>query len=236
MLQSEVAHDIADNIQTKLAQRQVPAVASYRRLDPETYEDYLRGRYFVARRTAEAMNTAVDYFQRAVQRDPQYAQAYVGLALAYEMLGSYEVLPPDKSYPLALKFANKALELDDTLSEAYTARANSPSATTNSTGLPPTATFNVPSHSIRIPQRPITITANISPALETVNAPSQSLRLRGSLIPFRFHSSMLSGGCTGRRINMMKPSNNANKAWFWTRIFPWATGVLARSIWQSANM
>jgi TolB-like protein/DNA-binding winged helix-turn-helix (wHTH) protein/Tfp pilus assembly protein PilF len=124
MLQSEVAHDIADNIQTKLAQRRMPAVASYRRLDPETYEDYLRGRYFVARRTAEAMNTAVDYFQRAVQRDPQYAQAYVGLAFTYELLGSYEVLRPDKSYPLALQFANKALELDDTLSDAYSARAS----------------------------------------------------------------------------------------------------------------
>jgi tetratricopeptide (TPR) repeat protein len=71
------------------------------------------------------MNTAAEYFQRAVQRDPQYAQAYVGLALAYQLLGSYEVLPPDKSYPLALKFANQALELDGTLSEAYSARANS---------------------------------------------------------------------------------------------------------------
>jgi TolB-like protein/DNA-binding winged helix-turn-helix (wHTH) protein/Tfp pilus assembly protein PilF len=125
MLQSDVAHDIAGNIQTKLARQQVPGAVAHKRLDPETYEDYLRGRYFLARRTAESMNTAVDYFHRAVQRDPQYAQAYVGLAEAYELLGSYEVLPPDKSYPLALKFADKALELDDTLSEAYSARANS---------------------------------------------------------------------------------------------------------------
>jgi TolB-like protein/Tfp pilus assembly protein PilF len=124
MLQSDVAHDIAGNIQTKLARQQVPGAVAYKRLDPETHEDYLRGRYFLARRTAEGMNTAVDYFQRAVQRDPHYAQAYVGLASAYELLGSYELLPPDKSFPLALKFANKALELDDTLSEAYSARAN----------------------------------------------------------------------------------------------------------------
>jgi TolB-like protein/DNA-binding winged helix-turn-helix (wHTH) protein/Tfp pilus assembly protein PilF len=125
MLQSDVAHDIADNIQTKLARQQVPGAVAYKRLDPETHEDYLRGRYFLAKRTAESMNTAVDYFHRAVQRDPQYAQAYVGLALAYQLLGSYQVLPPDKSYPLALKFANKALELDDSLSEAYSERANS---------------------------------------------------------------------------------------------------------------
>jgi TolB-like protein/DNA-binding winged helix-turn-helix (wHTH) protein/Tfp pilus assembly protein PilF len=125
ILQSDVAHDIAGNIETKLARQRGPSAVPNKRLDPETYEDYLRGRYFLARRTAESMNTAANYFQRAVQRDPQYAQAYVGLALAYQLLGSYEVLPPDKSYPLALRFANKALELDDTLSEAYSARANS---------------------------------------------------------------------------------------------------------------
>src|SRR5580704_11045596 len=101
-LQSDVAHDIAGNIQTKLARQQAPSAVPYKRLDPETYEDYLRGRYFLARRTAEAMNTAADYFQRAVQRDPQYAQAYVGLALAYQLLGSYDLLPPERSYPLAL--------------------------------------------------------------------------------------------------------------------------------------
>jgi TolB-like protein/DNA-binding winged helix-turn-helix (wHTH) protein/Tfp pilus assembly protein PilF len=124
-LQSDVAHDIAGNIQSKLARKQATGAAPYKRLDPEAYEDYLRGRYFLARRTAEAMKTAADYFQRAVQRDPQYAQAYVGLSLAYQLLGSYDLLAPEKSYPLALRFANQALELDDTLSEAYSARANS---------------------------------------------------------------------------------------------------------------
>jgi TolB-like protein/DNA-binding winged helix-turn-helix (wHTH) protein/Tfp pilus assembly protein PilF len=123
MLQSDVAHDIAGNIQTKLARQQAPRAVPHKRLDPETHEDYLRGRYFLARRTAESMNTAVEYFQRAVQRDPQFAQAYVGLAFAYELLGSYEMLPPGKSFPSALKFANKAIDLDDTLSDAYSARA-----------------------------------------------------------------------------------------------------------------
>ena len=123
MLQSDVAHDIAGNIRTRLAPQEARGAVAYKRLDPETHEDYLRGQYILDRRTAESMNSAVEYFQRAVQRDPQYAQAYVGLATAYELLGSYEVLPPDKSYPLAIKFANKALELDDTLSDAYSARA-----------------------------------------------------------------------------------------------------------------
>jgi len=123
MLQSVVAHAIAGNIRTTLAPQQVPGTVAHKRLDPETHEDYLRGQIFLDRRTAESMNTAVGFFQRAVQRDPQYAQAYVGLAIAYDLLGSYEVLPPEESFPLAIKFANKALELDDTLSEAYSARA-----------------------------------------------------------------------------------------------------------------
>jgi tetratricopeptide (TPR) repeat protein len=58
-----------------------------------------------------------------VERDPQYGPAYAGLALAYDVLGSYEVLPPEKSFPNAKSFASRALQLDNTLAEAYTARA-----------------------------------------------------------------------------------------------------------------
>jgi Tfp pilus assembly protein PilF len=69
------------------------------------------------------MNKAVGYFRHAVQRDPNYAQAYAGLAIAYDLLGAYELLPPKESFPEAEKFAREALQLDSTLSEAYTARA-----------------------------------------------------------------------------------------------------------------
>ena len=122
-LQRDVAHDVAGNIQTTLAQDQVPGAVPYKRLDPKAYEAYLRGRYFLAKRTAEGMNTAVHYFQQAIHLDPWYAQAYAGLAATYNMLGSYEVLPPEKAYPPALELANRALALDDTLSEAYSVRA-----------------------------------------------------------------------------------------------------------------
>jgi TolB-like protein/DNA-binding winged helix-turn-helix (wHTH) protein/Flp pilus assembly protein TadD len=122
-LQRDVAQDIARNIQTKLAGQQGPRTVPYKRVDPETHEDYLRGRYFFAKRTAVAMKTAVGYFQKSIQRDPQYAPAYAGLASTYDMLGSYEVLPPANAFLPAIEFANKALKLDETLSEAYTARA-----------------------------------------------------------------------------------------------------------------
>lgn len=73
------------------------------------------------------MNKALGYFRQAVQRDPQYAQAYAGLADTYNLLGAYELLPPEKSFPKAKEFADKALQLDATLSEAYTARATAAS-------------------------------------------------------------------------------------------------------------
>ena len=77
-LQGDIARSIASAIRARVTPAELARISPARRLDPEAHEDYLRGRYFLARRTAEAMNTAVDYFQQAVQRDPQYAQAYVG--------------------------------------------------------------------------------------------------------------------------------------------------------------
>jgi TolB-like protein/Tfp pilus assembly protein PilF len=122
-LQSDVARDVAGNIQTTLARQQAPKVAPYKRLEPKAYEAYLRGRYFLAKRTAEGMNTALNYFHQATQLDPLYAQAFAGLADTYNLLGAYEILPPEKAYPPALELANRALALDDSLSEAYSVRA-----------------------------------------------------------------------------------------------------------------
>jgi TolB-like protein/DNA-binding winged helix-turn-helix (wHTH) protein/Tfp pilus assembly protein PilF len=126
-LQRDVARDIVDRIQSKIGTQPMASSVSNKRLDPETYEDYLRGRYFLARRNREAMSKAVGYFEQAVRRDPQYAQAYSGLAIAYDLLGTYELLSPDKSFPKVKEFASKALSLDNTLSEAYTARATAAS-------------------------------------------------------------------------------------------------------------
>ncbi len=126
-LQRDVAHDIVGQIHTKLAARQQASRNSDKPVDPDAYENYLRGRYFLARRNAEAMNKAVGYFQQAVQRSPQYAKAYAGLAVTYDLLATYELLPPSDSFPKAKQFASQALALDNTLSEAYTARASAAS-------------------------------------------------------------------------------------------------------------
>jgi TolB-like protein/Tfp pilus assembly protein PilF len=121
-LQREVALDMVSHIQAKLHQQAQRMPASTRRLDPRAHEEYLRGRWFLARRDQQAIREAIENFESAIQRDPQYAQAYAGLAVAYDLLGMYSVLPPDKSFAPAIENANKALSLDDGDSEAYTAR------------------------------------------------------------------------------------------------------------------
>lgn len=120
-LQRKVAHDVRSKIGAKLI-----AAASSRpekRLDAETYELYLRARHFLAKRNTEAMKKALAFFQEVLHRDPEYAPAYAGLALTYDVLGSYEVLAPQETFPNASSFASRALQLDNSLAEAYTARA-----------------------------------------------------------------------------------------------------------------
>ena len=86
-------------------------------------ELYLRGRYYWNRRTPDDLNRAVDYFTQATQRDPNYSNAYVGLADSYSLLREYSAMPPDEAYPRALAAAKKAVELDDSSAEAHTSLA-----------------------------------------------------------------------------------------------------------------
>lgn len=120
-LQSELAQDITNQIQIKLTPQQHVRLEGARPVDPEAHELYLKGRYYWNKRTPEALKRSLDYFQQAVDKDPQYALGYAGLADSYAMLGSgdYAVLPPEKAFPPAETAARKALELDNTLAEAH---------------------------------------------------------------------------------------------------------------------
>ncbi len=122
-LQRKAAHNLGNKIGAKATARPALTSGSDKHLEPETYENYLRARHFLAQRNAESMKKALGYFQTVLDRDPEYAPAYSGLAIAYDLLGSYAVLPPQKSFPNARSSASRALELDDALAEAYIARA-----------------------------------------------------------------------------------------------------------------
>jgi Tfp pilus assembly protein PilF len=80
---------------------------------------YLKGRYYWNKRTPDDLNRALDYFMQAVVHDPNYSQAYVGLADCYNLLREYTLMPSSEAYPRALAAAKKAVELDDRSSEAH---------------------------------------------------------------------------------------------------------------------
>ncbi len=85
----------------------------------EAYQLYLKGLYHWNKRTGEALLTALDYFQQAVDLDPKYALGYAGLANTYNLLSLYGLRPAAEVQPLARAAARRALQLDDGLAEAY---------------------------------------------------------------------------------------------------------------------
>jgi serine/threonine-protein kinase len=120
-LQSGVAQAIAREIQVKLTTAEESRLASARPVSPAAYEAYLKGRYHWNKRTPEGIKTAIEYFQQSVEKDPNYALAYAGLADCYVV--TVNPSPPKEKMPKAKAAATKALQLDDTLAEAHTSLA-----------------------------------------------------------------------------------------------------------------
>jgi tetratricopeptide (TPR) repeat protein len=120
-LQNNVARAIADQIRINVNPQEQAALKKVTVVDPEAYESYLKGRYFWNKRTADGLSKAIDYFNEAIRRKPDYAQAYAGLADSYALAGDwkYGLLVPKEAYPKAKAAASKAIALDDTLGEAH---------------------------------------------------------------------------------------------------------------------
>ncbi len=124
-LQNRVASAIARQIRIELTPQEKSVLGSAKTVDPVAYEDYLRGRFFWNKRTSDGLMRAVEYFNRATERDPNYAQAYSGLADTYALLGDwqYAAMTATEALPKAKAAATRALELDNSLSEAHTSLA-----------------------------------------------------------------------------------------------------------------
>ena len=120
-LQSEVTQAIANQITAELTPAEHIRLAKRPTTSVEAQELYLRGRYFWNRRTEEGLERSLDYFQQAVEKDPDYALAYAGMADSYTILaaGEYAVLSPRDAVPKAKAAAFKALQLDGALAEAH---------------------------------------------------------------------------------------------------------------------
>ena len=124
-LQGEIARDVSVKLRTKLSGSEEEKVAKTYTANPEAYQLYLKGLFYWNKRTGEALKTSLDYFKQATEKDPGYAQAYAGMALAYVLLPEYSAGTPTDSHTKAKAAATKALQLDETLAEAHTVLAYS---------------------------------------------------------------------------------------------------------------
>ncbi len=124
-LQSHVASAIVNEIRVKLTPEEQVRLATTRQVSTQSYENYLKGRYYWNKRSQEGLTKAIDYFQLAIEQDPNYALAYAGLADCYSIIGSVIVgtVPALEVAPKARAAALKSLELDNTLAEAQTSLA-----------------------------------------------------------------------------------------------------------------
>lgn len=99
-------------------QQSGPLVKRYTE-DPEVYTLYLKRRFQANRRTLESVRRGLEFHEQALARDRRYAPAHAGLADAYNLLGTYSILPPGEAFPKARQAAQQALAIDDTLAEAH---------------------------------------------------------------------------------------------------------------------
>ena len=126
-LQAEIARAVANEIEFSLSGRR--PIEAAQKADAtgtrsyEAYDLYLKGRYFWNKRTAEGFRLAADYFQQAIDKDPNYGRAYAGLADTFSLMSTWYMGPQKELMPKARAAAMRALELDEHLAEAHASLA-----------------------------------------------------------------------------------------------------------------
>jgi TolB-like protein/Tfp pilus assembly protein PilF len=120
-VESEIAKTITGTLQAKLTGSEKDAMSKKPTANPEAYELYLRGRFFWNKRSSIDLPRAVEFYQQAIAKDPNYALAYAGLADCYVLYPDYGVGAPAEYYPKAKEMAEKALSLDASLAEPHAA-------------------------------------------------------------------------------------------------------------------
>ncbi len=118
-IQDEIAAMVVDALKVTLLNDEKVRMAAHNRANLAAYDAYLLGRYQMARRTSTALQQAVEHFNEAIRLDPSYPQAYVGLADTYSLLERYGTMGRSEVIAKAEPAAERALELDGTLGEAY---------------------------------------------------------------------------------------------------------------------
>jgi len=118
-IQEDISRSIVDKLKVNLLTGEESKLEKRHTTNIEAYNLYLKGRYFWGKRTEEGLKKSLEYFQLAIDKDSQYARAYVGKADAYTILTYWGYLTPKKAIPKAKVLAKKAMQIDDSLAEAY---------------------------------------------------------------------------------------------------------------------
>ena len=122
-VQQEIAREISDRLRPRLSGQEQRQLVKRETSNPEAYQLYLKGRYNLEKRTKEGTNKAIEYFQQAIDKDPNYALAFAGLSDSYLLLSvaiPRSSFPPKEAFPKAKAAAMRALQIDDKLAEAHT--------------------------------------------------------------------------------------------------------------------
>jgi len=122
-IQDEITFKIIEMLRVNLLGEEKDAIVKRYTENIEAYNLYLQGRFFWNKRTEEGLNKAIEYFQQAIEVDPNYALSYSGLADSYFILSDYGYLSSIETKQKVKEAAKKALEIDDRLAEAYTSSA-----------------------------------------------------------------------------------------------------------------
>jgi serine/threonine-protein kinase len=118
-----IAQEVTEKLRLRVSGEDEHRLVKRDTTNAEAYEFYLKGRYYWNKRTAEGLKKAIEQFQQAIERDPNYALGYVGLADCYVLLEEYAGLPSSETLPKARAAADRALQIDDSLAEGHASSA-----------------------------------------------------------------------------------------------------------------
>jgi TolB-like protein/class 3 adenylate cyclase/Tfp pilus assembly protein PilF len=120
-IQSDIAMKVADELKIQLLTNEKEQIGKVGTENSEAYRNYLLGNYYLNKRTGDAFIKGIDYFNNAIELDPEFALAYAGLANCYTLLGgaAYGNISKEEAYEKANYAVLKALQLDETLAEAH---------------------------------------------------------------------------------------------------------------------
>ncbi len=118
-LQGDLAKEMTSMLRMRLTGEDEKRMMKTSTANPEAYQDYLKGSYWLNKITEEGSRKGIEYFQQAIAKDPTYALAYDGVANCYSALAGAGFVPPKDAYPKAKEAALKALAIDETLAEAH---------------------------------------------------------------------------------------------------------------------